>query len=401
MKAAWTRWGLPWALLGTFALLFAAAPLPGYLFAPSAALVFEFEKHPPPASPGSPIEYRDHALDAAGQAMVHSATLTLLPGGDDIRAYWFGGTREGAGDVAIYTARYSTDVDAWSTAQRVVTREDVAKHLGRHIRKLGNPVAFLDVSERLWLFFVSVSIGGWAGSAVNYMVSDDGGETFGAIRRLTTSPFFNVSTLVRGSPVAMQDGTMAIPVYHEFLGKFAELAIIDGAGRVRDKRRITWGRDALQPVLVPTSPVDAVVFMRNADPESPRVLRADTRDAGRSFTPPRATILPNPNSAVAATMLPGREIALLYNPSTEGRNVLSLATAAEINDWQGWMRWHDFEYAPPRTHRRFSYPVWLRDRRGRLHAAWTHDRAHIRHVMFNQAWLSAMRREPESSESQR
>lgn len=388
----------PWAWLGTVALLFAAAPLPGYLFSPPGSPAFEFKVQPDTLASGAPIEYRDHALDAAGQVMVHSATLALLPGGNDIRAYWFGGTREGAGDVAIFTARYSADLDAWSPARKAVTRQDVAGHLGRFIRKLGNPVAFLDSSERLWLFFVSVSIGGWAGSAVNYAISDDGGETFGTIQRLATSPFFNISTLVRGSPLAMQDGGMTIPVYHEFAGKFAELIILGPEGRVRDKRRISHGRGALQPVLVPTSPREAVAFMRNAGPMPRRMLRADTLDAGHDFTRPRPTILSNPNSSVAAALLPDQEIMLLYNPYPTGRNTLSLATASASDGWESWTRWHDFEYAPPETRHRFSYPAWLRDQQGRFHAAWTHDRKHIRHVMFNQAWLNDMRQRQERPE---
>ncbi|WP_206323709.1 exo-alpha-sialidase, partial [Pseudomonas viridiflava] len=93
---------------------------------------------------------------------------------------------------------------------------------GKYIRKLGNPVIALAPDKRLWLFYVSVSVGGWAGSTVNAMVSSDMGANWSPPRQLVTSPFLNISTLVRAAPVFHADGSIGLPVYHEFLGKFAE-----------------------------------------------------------------------------------------------------------------------------------------------------------------------------------
>jgi predicted neuraminidase len=50
---------------------------------------------------------------------------------------------------------------------------------------------------------VSVSYGGWSGSAINQLVSDDGGHTWPGARRLILSPLFNLSTLVRNQPTMM------------------------------------------------------------------------------------------------------------------------------------------------------------------------------------------------------
>jgi len=98
--------------------------------------------------------------------------------------------------VAIYTSLYSPNEGTWSPERAVITRELAQRQLRRYVRKLGNPVAGRDRAGRLCLFFVSVSVGGWAGSAINLMVSEDEGETWGPPRRLVASPFFNISTLV-------------------------------------------------------------------------------------------------------------------------------------------------------------------------------------------------------------
>src|SRR3546814_6773369 len=64
------------------------------------------------------------------------------------------------------------------------------------------------------------------------MYSDDLGKTWSTPRQLITTPFLNISTLVRNAPVFHQDGTIGLPVYHEFLGKFAEYLYISPNGEV-------------------------------------------------------------------------------------------------------------------------------------------------------------------------
>ena len=95
----------------------------------------------------------------SGVASVHSATAIETAGGA-LRAFWYGGTREGASDVAIYTSVYSPKEAAWSPERAVMTRELAQRELHRHLRKLGNPVAGRDQRGRMWLYFVSVSVGG-------------------------------------------------------------------------------------------------------------------------------------------------------------------------------------------------------------------------------------------------
>ncbi len=152
---------------------------------------------------------------------VHAAALTQLSE-DTLLSVWFAGSREGAADVQIRGAHFDVSEETWQDEFVLATRESTQQGLSRYVRKLGNPVVALAPDQRLWLFYVSVSIGGWGGSAINAMHSEDMGETWSEPRRLVTSPFFNISTLVRGAPVFHDDGSIGLPVYHEFIGKFAE-----------------------------------------------------------------------------------------------------------------------------------------------------------------------------------
>ena len=377
-----------------FALLVAAAfPIAqaAKLYDANPGFRAEREANGTVGQPESGPAFQESSIDAAGVASVHSASLTQVPGGD-IRAFWFGGSREGARDVGIFTALLDVESGLWSHAQEVANRKTLSDDLDRYIKKLGNPVAHLDDSGRLWLHFVSVSVGGWATSALNVMVSDDGGETFGPAKRLTTSPFFNVSTLVRTRPVPMQDGSVTIPVHHQFIGKFAELMLLRADGVVLNKSRLSARREHIQPALVPSDSTTAGVFMRCYSGCLNRKMHfSTTKDAGLTWTRPRPTNLPNWNSSVAAVGLPGGDLLLAYNHSDHGsaRNVLSLAVSGDTSG--EFRRFHDLENSEPNKGRVFSYPAVLRDGRGWTHVAYTYDRRFIKHVMFNDAWLSTVR----------
>jgi predicted neuraminidase len=376
----WLRWGSLVAVALVFAGLYLrgpTAPTSGGFVPPQVAAR---------AASSKPF-YETQLLPNSTAQSVHSATAAEISGGR-LRAFWYGGSREGASDVAIYTAVYS--LRHWSPERVVVTRESAQRHLQRYLRKLGNPVVGRDARGRLCLYFVSVSVGGWAGSAVNLMVSEDEGESWSPPRRLIASPFFNVSTLVKGPPLQFTDGATGLPVYHEFLGKFGELLRLDAAGDVIGKTRLSWGRSALQPVIVPRSVEEAVGFMRYAGDPPNRILMLRTADGGAHWSPPEKTALPNPNSAIGSAGLAGGPLLLAFNNAEENREDLSLAISKDFG--ATWRVAHRFEGDPgsPRAPvAEYSYPWIMQDRAGDIHILYTWGRSRIKHVRFNPAWLEA------------
>ena len=374
---------LKWVSLAAVVLVFAGLYLRALEAPPAEGFV------PPPGAArtaSSKPFYRAELLPSSTQS-VHSATAAELKDGR-LRAFWYGGTREGAADVAIYTSVYSPKDGTWSAERTVMTRELAERSLRRSIRKLGNPVAGRDRSGRLCLFFVSVSVGGWAGSAINLTVSEDEGETWSAPKRLVASPFFNISTLVKGVPLRLSGGTLALPAYHEFLGKFGELLRIDGQGRVVGKTRLSWGESSLQPVIVPRSSTEAVAFMRYAGRPPARILMIRTRDAGAHWTEPVKTALPNPNSAVGSVLLAGGPLALAFNDSEADRETLALALSTDFGDTWRVARRLEAASLPERAPvPEYSYPWIMQDRSGDVHVLYTWGRSRIKHVVFNRAWL--------------
>jgi predicted neuraminidase len=314
---------------------------------------------------------------------VHCATVVECSD-ETLRAFWYGGSREGATDVAIYTSIFDPPTGQWSVEQALFTPKTTQNGLHRYIRKLGNPVVARDRDGKLWLYYVSVSVGGWSGSAINLTFSEDDGRTWSPLRRLITSPFLNLSTLVKGSPLLLEDGTMALPVYHEFIGFFGELLWLDGSGNVIQKSRLTRGAYSLQPVIAPRSPTEAFALMRYAGSPPARILAAKTTDRGSHWSRPQKTDLPNPNAAVACIRLEDDALLLVFNDSEAGRRDLSLAWSGD--EGQTWRIVHRFEQEEGGEHE-FSYPYLIRSRNGDFHLLYTWYRTHIKHVRFNRAWL--------------
>ncbi|CEA06187.1 BNR repeat-containing glycosyl hydrolase [Pseudomonas saudimassiliensis] len=362
---------------------------------------------------------------------VHSPSVAALPGGD-LMAAWFAGSREGAADVEIRGARYDAISGVWGDEEILVTREMTRRAIGKPIRKLGNPVIAFAPDQRLWLFYVSVSVGGWAGSAVNAMVSDDLGVSWSKPRQLVTTPFVNISTLVRTAPVFHADGSIGLPVYHEFLGKFPEYLYMDAEGRVIDKFRIADGTNSLQPTVVPLSPKRAVALLRQAGDEG-HVLATVTEDAGRTWQPEREVAPWNPNTSLAAVRSAAGSLLVAQNNLIDGRFNLSLdETTESLSEWSlvtsldaspdPWgkpfpqLRYKELlsekfltssglarqslldEYLNEIDQRmcrngmcdfEYEYPYMIRATDGRYHLVYAWNNSFIKHVAFNDAWLEA------------
>ena len=315
---------------------------------------------------------------------VHSASVVEDSNGD-LLSVWFGGSREGAGDVRIYESRLVAGDRNWSPEKSLLDRKKVSADLHRYIKKLGNPVLGRGKDGRLWLFYVTVSAGGWSGSSINYMVSADNGKTWSESRRLITSPFFNVSTLVRGIPVPRSDGTLSVPIYHELLGKFSELLQVNKDGKVLAKQRISRGKQSFQPSMATLSGREAVLLARSASPSDRHIFISSTQDAGKTWTEPVPTNLPNPDAGIAVVSGADKSLLVVYNDSQTDRGNLALAISHDLG--KSWKRIHYFEHEKkPNSGEEYSYPTIIRSG-DQYHLVYTWRREAIRYVNFNAAWV--------------
>jgi predicted neuraminidase len=338
--------------------------------------------------------HRERWLSPEGYTRsVHCSMVSLLPDGDLIAA-WYGGQREGSGDVAVFTARWNAGDDAWSPPQRVIDRAQAEFELDRPVKKLGNTVVFPDQHGTLWMVYVSVMVGGWSGCSLNIKASLDNGQTWGESQRLSLNPYMNLSSLVRSRPVYASDGRIGLPIYHEMALKYPQVLWLDpepkGGLRSYELRSLPAESELLQPVLVPLGQDRMLMLLRDGRPE--RTLRtAFSRDNGWTWSPTAQTSLPNPDAAVDAVRLRDGRILLAYNDATAGRDSLRLAVSTDAG--ATWSPGPVLEHEPKRE---FSYPSIIEDSRGRIHVTYTWRRERIKHLEFNAVWLDQATAQPRS-----
>jgi len=327
-------------------------------------------------------------LPDTGAPSVHAASLMTLNDGA-VRAFWFAGTREGAADVSIYSSVYDTKSANWSAPTVVMDRISAEKGLSRYVAKLGNPVPARLPDGRLQLFFVTVSIGGWAGSSISSIISDDEGMTWSNPQRLISSPLLNLSTLVKSPSIAFTDGLMGVPAYHEWIGRFGEFLRVD-AGRVIDKRRMSSGRNAIQPLVYVNDTQDATAYFRQTRSAGlpKQIPVSHTQNAGQTWQQSEDLAIANPNSAVSGMALKSGARILVLNNIENGRyRLVMLMSDPKVGQWQMIEVLEDDEALPDAQRKEFSYPYLITVDGNDAHLVYTWDRKKIRHRYFSGPWL--------------
>ncbi|MDB5868035.1 MAG: BNR/Asp-box repeat protein [Polaromonas sp.] len=377
----------------------------------------------PERSPDGRFRFNAEFVSSSSGQAVHAASVVELRDGR-LRAVWFSGSREGAVDVAIKTSVMDAVSLRWGGETTLFDRQQVQQGLWRYVKKLGNPVIARTPDGSLMLWMVTVSVGGWAGSSITWSRSTDEGASWSDPRRLVTSPFLNISTLVKGAPVFYQDGQIGVPVYHEFVNKFAEILRISPQGQVLDKIRIPGSQNSLQPVVLVSSPQQAQAYMRSGS--STAVMTSATDDAGKTWSATVPTAWPNPDSALAGVVAGTGQQWLALNSNPKNRETLALLQTRSAGSFDGAsplivessptpltpLSIIDYERllgnelrargasetevqayvasakrqlcgADSSCRQEFSYPYLLQSRDGYLHLVYTWHRSRIKHIRLN------------------
>ena len=345
-------------------------------------------------------------LPDTGSPSVHAASLIALKDGA-VRTFWFAGSREGAADVSIYSSVYDSHSANWSAPTVVMDLVSAEKGLSRYIAKLCNHVPSRLPDGRLQLFFVTVSIGCWAGGSISAIASDDEGLTWSNPQRLISSPLLNLSTLVKSPSISFIDVLFGLPAYHKWIGRFGEFLRVD-AGRVIDKRRMSSGRSAIQPlVFVSDTQDDSVYFRQTRSSGLPKqVPVSGTQNAGQSREQSEDLAIANHNSAVAGIILKNGTRILALNNLEHGRyRLVLMMNNPKSVQWQTVEVLEDDEALPDAQRKEFSYQYMITVDGNDAHLAYAWDGKKISHRYFSGAWLkhalSKIQAQAQETEAQR
>lgn len=330
-----------------------------------------------PSAPGARL-----VVDLPAKGIAHAPTAIELPDGR-IVAFWFAGSREAGPDVELLTSVF--DGKAWSPPRALTGAARTRRDQHRYIKTLGNPVVFRHPAGDYWLIYVTASVGGWSGSALNLMRSPDA-LAWGPSTRLFTAPFANISTLVKAPPVIREDGLVLLPVYHEFITAYPELLVIDANARVIDKIRM-GGRCLIQPWIVPLDAAEAIALMRPVGCDDRRLWIARTADGGLTWSAAEPSAMANPSAPAAALTLPDGRIVAVLNDTEKSPVTLDLL----VSDDRG-RSWRSLGpiFDGRRKKDTYRYPWLLQDSAGRLHVLVSESKRAIRHAILGAAALDAV-----------
>jgi predicted neuraminidase len=304
----------------------------------------------------------------------HAASLVETAGGD-VLAAWFGGAYEGASDVAIYLARFSGQ--GWGVSQKIAAREGVP---------LWNPVLFRAADGILWLFYkAGPTIPAWTGC---YLLSRDDGRSWSAPTALPAG----LLGPAKNKPITLSNGDILSPTSAESWRSWSAWVELSRDGGLTWTRRgpitappapspsadMTFSakfRGIIQPAVWESSPDRLRMVLRSTRAVG-WVCLSDSEDGGQTWTPTRASAVPNPNSGLDAVRLASGRVVLACNPVHEGRSPLSLLVSND--NGETWPERLDLEDGPGE----YSYPSILQSRDGKIHLVFTYRRETIRHVIL-------------------
>ncbi len=341
----------------------------------------------PPASAKLTVLAQGHIPMPANTPSAHASNLLAMPAGHRcaLMAFWFAGTRESAPDVQVAQSCYERSTQQWSVAQWVVNRADFGAVLGFGLRRLGNPVAWLDAQGRVHLFVVATGLGGWAASRIVHLRQSPPGTDaailqFAQPRVLPLSWLWNTSFLVRGAPLALQDGGMVLPVYFELGLKYPVALRFDADGNLMGLARMSSRRQILQPALIAFNERHWLALMRD-NRINGHVAVTQTGDGGETWRDLPDLSLSNPDASIAALTIGTWQFVLAHNSSPHSRRVLDLSESANGIDWnrsQTLAAASNDAVTASGQPAEFSYPslawadgsLWVSYTDGREHIAW-------------------------------
>ncbi len=311
-------------------------------------------------------------------ASAHASTIVESDSG--LVVAWFGGSHEGAKDVAIWLSRAAHG--RWTAPIPVATgvQPDGSRD------PCWNPVLFEQVPGVLRLYYkVGPSPAAWWGM---YVTSRDGGRTWSDPVRLPPG----VLGPIKNKPVRIADGSVISPSSTERSdGRWdVHFEASSDSGRTwtltaPESPAGTAHIDAIQPSILVhrDGRLQAVGRTRSG-----HVFETWSLDSGRTWGPLALTSLPNPNSGLdAVTLRDGRQL-LVYNHSATARSPLNVAVSVDGLHWRAALV---LESSPGE----YSYPAVIQTRDGLVHITYTWRRQRIKHVVIDpQALWPAVTRVP-------
>jgi len=321
-------------------------------------------------APSPAIAKSEFIYERAPFPSAHASTIVETRSG--LVAAWFGGTKERDPDVGIWISRH--DGSQWSTPVEVANG---VQPDGKRL-PCWNPVLFQPTNGPLVLFYkVGPSPDTWWGLA---RTSTDEARTWSPAIKLPDG----ILGPIRAKPVELSKGTILagssteqdgwIVHMERYSGDWSAASLASaGAWQKSEPLNTKTEFGAIQPTILVHSPTSLQVLCRSRQSV---IVESWSQDGGRTWSPMKATTLPNPSAGIDAVRLADGRFLLIYNPTATGRAKLDLAISSDGKSWKRAAVLED-------SSGEYSYPALIQARDGRVHATYTWRREKIKHVVVD------------------
>jgi predicted neuraminidase len=324
---------------------------------------------------------KEFVFDRAPFSAAHASTVVELRNGDLMSA-WFGGTTEGAPDVAIWSS--TRNVHGWSRPIELARENEIATY---------NPVLFHTKDGRLWLYYkFGPHPTSWTGAR---RFSRDEGKTWSPVEHLPAGLYGPIRT----KPLVLDNGIVvsgtSVESYRSWacwierstdngktFAKVGPIAVapqfvkpVESSGVPKEAAALfDWDKTEgiIQPSVVWLGGHNLRFYARSTA-RTAKICVADSKDDGVTWSQAHPINLPNPNSGIDAVALRDGRIVLIYNHSNKNRTPLNLGMS---RDGEHFKMFRVLEQDPGE----YSYPALIQGTNGDLHITYTWNRKRIRYV---------------------
>lgn len=352
---------------------------------------------------------------------VHGSSIVELPNGDLLSAWFQGSGERSANDVAIYGSRLKKGAENWS---EIFLLADTPNQPDC------NPVLFLNKENKLFLVWIVVQANRWETSLLKFRTSTDYEESLlptwewqdiiilkpgsefekeieNKFKKNTESEFawaeyaplyekmiINASKdakkretgwMTRIHPLILENGDILLPLYSDGYN-ISIVAISEDNGENFVTSLPIVGKGNIQPSFVQKKDGTIVAFMRDSGDEPGRIMIAESKDNGRSWSFAKDSEIINPGASIEVIKLQSGNWALIYNDVEDGR--YSLAVALSNNEGKTW-KWK--KHLENQEKGGYAYPSIIQASDGKIHATYSfhpsNKKRSIKHVVFDESWL--------------
>ena len=307
----------------------------------------------------------------------HGASLAELPDGSLV-CTWYTASHEAAPDARIFCSRLAKGSLSWTEPEVVVRPQTPIQGHWFANKSVGDTVLFLDHEQCLWLFFAGVTIGGWSGAHVDFVVSHDFGRHWCPAQRLIDG--FGQSP--RSKLIELADGQVMIPLsswlFH-WEGYTVCLNLRDGQVVSKSIAAKIPGPENSQPSLVTLNNRDVLAYLRN--PRGGPVLFSRWNPVLNQWSPAGPINLPSPDSAVDAIACENG-VLVAYTSDLNHRLDMSVAWSADGEHFSQLTSLGDPADVTS------SYPTVIRSSDGDYHMIYTYaGRSMIKYLRLPKQWI--------------